>query len=209
MKTDAIRRCIDAAPKIGDAGDGYSVDPDVATIQLAAIEAENAAMREAISGALRIETLWVPREVPSEHAEEARAVHAMRQAFLDAILATPLDTTNHCPICEEAAKRIEELEADEARIRADERERCATAIRASCAACQGTGIMEPEITEFVTHDMALDCGEPQMEGQVFYHRDAVECEYCGRPIDAIRALADPDETQEAVTRMEVDDATTA
>ena len=118
MKTEEIRRAIgfmrgpeQPKPTLVE----YAQIREDAEAELAAIEAKNAAMREAISGALRIETLWVPREVSSEHADEARAVHAMRQAFLDALSAQPADTTNHCPLCEGYAVRIAELEVENAR----------------------------------------------------------------------------------------------
>ena len=59
---------------------------------------------------------------------------------------------------EEMMRRAAELAV------AGEREACAKRIRASCSACGGTGV-----------------------GGVDPRGDAVECEYCGRPIAAILA----------------------
>ena len=47
---------------------------------------------------------------------------------------------------------------------AEERDACAKRIRASCKACDGTGV-----------------------GGIDPRGDAVECEYCGRPMRAVRA----------------------
>jgi hypothetical protein len=61
--------------------------------------------------------------------------------------------------------RIRQLKAQLVRVRAEVIEECATAIRQACAACGGTG---------AAHQSGPDTWD--------------ECEYCGRPIAAIRAL---------------------
>lgn len=61
-------------------------------------------------------------------------------------------------------------------------------IRSECAVCNGTGMLEYHPEERVTHEMALDCGEPEMEGMIYREEDFIECEYCGRPISVVRNL---------------------
>ena len=60
--------------------------------------------------------------------------------------------------------------------------KCADKVRADCEACGGTGV-----AGVVSHEMALDAGERQLEGE------PIECEYCGRPRRAILALLQPKE----------------
>lgn len=75
-------------------------------------------------------------------------------------------------------------------------EEAAKAVRAACAACGGTGSAGERgqvLVGEVTRDMARDAGEPSMEGMPVYGDgpESSECEYCGRPIAAIRSLASP------------------
>jgi len=64
-----------------------------------------------------------------------------------------------------------------ATAREKEREACCEAIRANCTGCNGTGV---------------GGWESHPDGQ---HAQAVECEYCGRPIAAIRARGGAAETR--------------
>jgi len=66
------------------------------------------------------------------------------------------------------------------------REACAKKIRAECTACDGKG-GEVVGGHYVTREMALDAGEPAMEGTP-YEEEYQECEYCGRPMSAVRSL---------------------
>jgi len=63
-------------------------------------------------------------------------------------------------------------------------EEAAKVVREKCTACNGTGGIGGGI-HYVTRDMASDACEPSMEGQEIIE-DPIECEYCGRPIAAIR-----------------------
>jgi hypothetical protein len=85
-----------------------------------------------------------------------------------------------------AADAIQALVSEQ---RADERAECCKAIRAACGACDGTGFDEaPCPPSYVSHDMVTDAESPEMEGQAFDPgSDGAECEYCGRPIAAIRS----------------------
>jgi hypothetical protein len=73
-----------------------------------------------------------------------------------------------------------------AAVERERKENC-QAIRAACGACGGTGGFGGGV-HYVTRDMATDAGEPQLEGQEIVE-EPVECEYCGRPIAAIRERA--------------------
>lgn len=42
-------------------------------------------MTKAVEGALRIDALWIYETASIEHEEEAKALHLMRQSFLDAL----------------------------------------------------------------------------------------------------------------------------
>lgn len=69
---------------------------------------------------------------------------------------------------------------------AAERERCCAIIREHCAACGGSGI--GEVTFGVVPD--VNPADPDGEPIAVPVTEATECEYCGRPIAAIRALPD-------------------
>ena len=90
----------------------------------------------------------------------------------------------------------ERILADPDVVRRETIEECKRAIRSNCGACGGTGIDHVEGGERVTHEMAIDAGMPELEGSMYNPETPVECEYCGRPIDALSALADaPRETE--------------
>lgn len=70
---------------------------------------------------------------------------------------------------------------------------CCKAIRASCLACGGTGGQWGSAPP-VTRDMAIDAGDLSLEGSPGGPDQSCECEYCGRPIKTLRALAPPPPT---------------
>jgi len=81
-------------------------------------------------------------------------------------------------------------------VRRDTIEECAKVIRTECSVCGGTGIGRYEPATYVSHDMALDAEQPEREGSLYSPEINEECEYCGRPIDAIRTLLEEDKTLE-------------
>lgn len=57
-----------------------------ASYKLGLANAEIKRLRDAIKGALRIESLWMPRELSAEkYLEETRALRSMRRSFLDVL----------------------------------------------------------------------------------------------------------------------------
>jgi len=48
-----------------------------------------------------------------------------------------------------------------------------------CQECNGTGYFEIKNFEPITHDMANDAGDPNLEGQHYYYLEKIECEACG------------------------------
>ena len=69
-----------------------------------------------------------------------------------------------------------------------EREANCRAIRDSCEPCSGTGGIGGGI-HIVTREMAMDACDPDAEGMEI-EEPGTECEYCGRPIAAIRACGE-------------------
>ena len=65
-------------------------------------------------------------------------------------------------------------------------EEAAVKVRADCLMCDGVGGV-PLGTHVVTREMAMDAGQPEREGEI-YDEEWSECEYCGRPMQSIRAL---------------------
>lgn len=63
-------------------------------------------------------------------------------------------------------------------------ERIAQSIRAACLACGGSGGTGGPAPP-VTRDMALDAGDPSLEGGPSGPDTSEECEYCGRPMRAV------------------------
>lgn len=123
-----------------------------------------------------------------------RATRCTHALGLDAHQRECDETTKHITAALRAA-RAEEAERWKSSIRettwakeiiTDERTACVQAIRAACSMCNGAGVESSRPDRRVTHEMALDAGEPEMEGMTI-PGDATECEYCGRPIAAIRA----------------------
>ncbi len=83
------------------------------------------------------------------------------------------------------ATHTEERRLAEEEIRAEERERCAVAIKAACGACEGKGYVEAIGTGY-----ARNPDDPHGDPLPAPERERFECEYCGRPIAAIRNLED-------------------
>lgn len=55
---------------------------------------------------------------------------------------------------------------------------------ADCETCGGSGMVTREVMHYVTHDMALDAGEPEMEGMPMPRRWEDVCPDClgtGKP----------------------------
>ena len=48
-----------------------------------------------------------------------------------------------------------------------------------CCECNGTGYIEMIVTEVVTREMAIDAGDPQLEGQTYRVLQDFMCEACG------------------------------
>ena len=65
-------------------------------------------------------------------------------------------------------------------------EEAVVGVREACEACDGAGGRVIGVHE-VTQEMASDTGMPEMAGYGF-QEEVEQCEYCGRPIAAIRAL---------------------
>ena len=90
MKTDAINSIIEMREEF-ESGLTYCAEIGVeARAELTALEAWNAAMRDAIEGAMRIEDLWCPEDeiIRPENANEMKALAAMK-AGLEAALSKP------------------------------------------------------------------------------------------------------------------------
>ena len=66
-------------------------------------------------------------------------------------------------------------------------EEAAVRVRADCIACGGSGYSERTQAHVVTPEMAMDAGQPERAGEIM-GGEASECEYCGRPMQSIRAL---------------------
>jgi hypothetical protein len=66
-------------------------------------------------------------------------------------------------------------------------EEAADKVRVDCIACGGSGVDYVTSGNIVTPEMAMDAGQPERAGE-YMEGEAVECEYCGRPIQSIRAL---------------------
>lgn len=90
----------------------------------------------------------------------------------------------------DAKPPLDAIEAALSVTRQEAIQEAARAVRSACGACNGTGYAEPPREERrVTRDMAIDAENPEMEGLIYSHADeGTECEYCGRPMSAIRAL---------------------
>jgi len=73
-------------------------------------------------------------------------------------------------------------------IRRDIIEECIRVVRRNCSVCGGSGIGRYEPQRYVSRDMALDAEQPEREGALYSAEICEECEYCGRPIEAIRTL---------------------
>jgi len=71
-------------------------------------------------------------------------------------------------------------------------EECIKVVRDNCSACGGSGIGRYEPQRYVSHDMALDAEQPEREGTLYSAEICEECEYCGRPIEAIHTLLKED-----------------
>lgn len=131
------------------------------------------------------------RELENERDEE-RAAHWDIGTLLLSLVGT--DDGTSVGAARKAAKEITRLRTELTKLREgnpsvsrDEViEECCRQIQAECTVCGGSGgkILGEH---FVTHDMALDAGEPAMEGQSM-GVESEQCEYCGRPIEAIRNL---------------------
>ena len=71
-------------------------------------------------------------------------------------------------------------------------ERAADIVREHCQACGGSGGIVYR-ADRVTHEMALDTGDPNLEGTEMHGTGAFdECQYCGEPARAIRAMKAPE-----------------
>lgn len=49
---------------------------------------------------------------------------------------------------------------------------------AICPNCDGNGIIQTQSRQYVTREMALDCGCPDMEGSVFNDNEYDQCQWC-------------------------------
>ena len=96
MKTEAIIRTLRFWDGATNKSKGYPYEwikydrnCDEARTELAAIEAENTKMRDAIEGALRIKSLWLPMILTQNEAgiEEFKALQIMQSQFESAITA--------------------------------------------------------------------------------------------------------------------------
>jgi len=95
METEAIRTQIADLREFRS-----SCIADLMEVELSALEADNARMRKALDGLCRA----------IEHGDENRYAIVVQDGR-KALSAKPLDTTNHCPLCEGHAKENEKIKA--------------------------------------------------------------------------------------------------
>ena len=104
---------------------------DEVDAELAALEADNARMRKALditehdtkepirSIRFYLKLIDDLGSLDEEHAAylqaAIRSIDGIESALKAALTSKPLDTTNHCPLCEGYAVHVAELEADNAR----------------------------------------------------------------------------------------------
>lgn len=78
------------------------------------------------------------------------------------------------------AKAIAVIQAALDAAKAEQLEACCLAVRSKCEPCGGTGVAETRYEDVIGDDGK---GNPV---QLYQHEEVIECEYCGRPLAAIR-----------------------
>jgi len=48
-----------------------------------------------------------------------------------------------------------------------------------CPDCYGAGYIKIKASDYISHDMAIDAGDPRLEGQSIRFLEKIICETCG------------------------------